>query len=82
MTATPEIKVALAMQELAAAIDTLLTDISGERMGFALQVFPLNRAGATNYISNAERADMKKMLEDLLAKWAAGMGDIPLQAKH
>jgi len=38
-------------------------------LGFALLVFPFNAPGISNYISNAERKDMIKALEETLRRW-------------
>lgn len=38
-------------------------------LGFALLVFEFHKPGMTNYISNAQREDMIKALEETLLRW-------------
>ncbi len=55
------------MRELANMIDEKI-----EGLGFALIVFPFNpdgQKGISNYISNAQREDMIKALEETLGRW-------------
>lgn len=65
---TPEQRAAIVsanrMRELA---DHIANTIPG--YGFALLVFPFHRPGISNYISNAQREDMIKALEETLARW-------------
>lgn len=51
------------MRDLAAAIDLTLKDNIGEK-GWALLVFDFNQPGIANYVSNANREDMIKMLRE------------------
>jgi hypothetical protein len=41
-------------------------------LGFALLVFEFHKPGISNYLSNAQRGDMIKALEETLARWKAG----------
>jgi len=78
-----EIKVSRDLQVLAAGLDDILRDSAGgERMGFCLVVFPLNRPGGLNYVGNAKREDMCKMLEQLVERWKSGLPDPLLHEKH
>ena len=38
-------------------------------LGFALIVFQFKKPGMSNYVSNAQRADMIKALEETLTRW-------------
>ena len=50
----------LAMQEMAKSVAKFLP----KEFGFTILVFPFNNAGVSNYISNANRADMIKSLRE------------------
>lgn len=50
----------LAMQEMANKVAKMLP----KEFGFAILVFPLNKKGVSNYISNAKREDMIKFLRE------------------
>lgn len=41
-------------------------------LGFALLIFEFNKPGMSNYISNAQREDMIKAMEETLKRWKAG----------
>ena len=55
------------MRDLAAMIRKQIPGV-----GFTLLVFPFNEAGQANYISNAQRCDMIKELENVLERWKTG----------
>lgn len=64
------------MQSIASAIDAALDDVSiaGQRVGFALLVFPLGECNdpskaRTDYVSNARREDMLSALKEVIARW-------------
>lgn len=58
-------EVATTMQKLARVCANELP----KTHGFALLVFDFHVAGRTSYISNAQRADMRTALRELLDKW-------------
>lgn len=64
------------MDQLAISLDRLITAYYGERMGFALLVFPLgvpeDEKMGGNYVSNADRRDMVKALRDISDQIEAG----------
>lgn len=41
-------------------------------LGFAILVFEFHKPGISNYISNAQRADMIKAMEETLKRWKDG----------
>jgi hypothetical protein len=57
-----------AMNLLGAFLDQHFTEVAGERMGFALFVFPFGEGGRISYISNSDRADMLATLKEFIAK--------------
>lgn len=50
----------IAMQKMAESVAKMLP----KDMGYTLLVFPFNRPGISNYISNANRVDMIKALRE------------------
>ena len=58
---------AVRMRELAAILDKELNGL-----GFALIVFEFRKKGMLNYISNAQRADMIKALQETLRRFNDG----------
>lgn len=62
------------MNELARTLDDLFNPVLpglGERerkIGFFLTTFEFNKQGRFNYISNAEKLDVKAMLQDIVAR--------------
>lgn len=65
----------LTMRHLAEGIETVMSKLAGKKVGFVLLVFPFDEAGRLNYISNADRKDMKKALAELLNRWEQGNND-------
>lgn len=69
-------------REIAQRLDAALNQghhVSGapKQYGFGLLLFSFNGAELT-WISNAERADMIRLFEELLARWRVGdMTDVP-----
>jgi hypothetical protein len=60
------------MNELAADLDTLLNPgpkAAARTTGFVLLMFPFDRKGRANYISNANRADVVTLLKEQLARF-------------
>lgn len=49
------------MQQMAEKVKAMLPS----DYGFTILVFPLNKPGVANYISNAQRADMIKALREM-----------------
>jgi hypothetical protein len=66
------------MNAIAEGLDEILNDGAkkGERhTGFVLLVFPFNNHdGRCNYISNSERADIKVLLREQLARFEGSPG--------
>ena len=66
------------MTNLARLIDRKLNGRSGRKLlGFVLMMFEFNEQGRCNYMSNANRADVVRLLEEQLARFKA---DTPPQA--
>ena len=53
------------LRELAEILADVLEDIYNKRMGFGLVVFEFHKVGVGDYVSNAERNDMIKALQEL-----------------
>lgn len=68
------LRVSLALQGIATAIDDLLTATAGEPIAFVLVC---QADGVAQYVSNASRADGAELIEGLLTRWKAGRADIP-----
>jgi len=67
-------KIALALQEVAGALDEVLKELAGKRVAFVLAV----QADTTaQYVSNVSREDGTGLLQSLLNRWEAGRADIP-----
>jgi hypothetical protein len=66
MAMDADAKVTLVIRDIAEGIDTKLEKVAGERMGFIVAAFPLDRAGHATYISNCYRQDTIKALRHLL----------------
>lgn len=60
------------IDELAAFIEQYLTEIYGEKMGFALFMFPIG-AETGDYVSNCERAEMIKFMRLTADRIEVGM---------
>ena len=65
--------------------DQTITDVMGERMGFAVFLFPVNKnidkKSRIHYGSNCEREDMIKALRSMLMKWESGQME-PVKGVH
>lgn len=71
-------KAAAELQALASGLDRALQRVTGgERLGFSLIIWPSHTAERCNYVSNCPRPDVVAALEALLARWKAGMPDVP-----
>lgn len=77
MNAGAEFSLSKDLKDIAKRLDALLAKSAGERMGFALVVFPFGRLGRGSYVSNCERDKMVEELETLLQRWKDGMPDVP-----
>lgn len=63
------------LREIGAQIDRSLNeaaDATGKRMGFGLFLFDFGPGGAMFWISNAERADIGRLLREFLDREAQG----------
>ena len=71
MTTNENMKAAVEhAQILAKTIDMLLNGHGPRTVGFVLLFFPFNEIGeAVNYVSTANRNDMKLAFEEILARW-------------
>lgn len=68
------------LQDLARLIDRWLAKRSpDERIAFSLFVWTPKFA---NYISSADRAQIIDVLEQMIARWKAGMPDIPTHERQ
>jgi len=56
------------LADIARALDEIMPQVYGKRMGFALLVFPFNsepdKGVAADYVSNAKRVDMIRALRE------------------
>jgi len=59
---------------IAQIVKEMITELTGEDIGFALVVFTEDRA---NYISDCKREEVQKQFKHLLQLWENGMQDIP-----
>lgn len=73
MTETPSVDPATTklMQALAAGIDKILNGDGPKNTGFTLLIFPFGEPEGkrTNYVSNADRADMVAALAEVTARF-------------
>lgn len=67
-------RLSVALQDIAALLETELASYAGERVAFVLMV---NIDDITQYVSNADRADGAALVRSLLDRWNAGRADIP-----
>lgn len=74
MNERQHIAVSLSLQDLAGVVSDYLAEKAGEPIAFVLLVSVDKTA---QYVSNASRADGKKLIESLLARWKVGRADIP-----
>lgn len=56
------------LRNIGSRLDCLFTELWG-RKGFALLIFDFNKPGETNYISNADRADMIEALKETVERF-------------
>jgi hypothetical protein len=69
------------LEQIAAALDAHLEDLHGQRIGFALLVFELNKQDRDSnvaYIANAQREGCIDVLRQLLAMLEVGVTSAPL----
>lgn len=68
-------KVSKAAQDICARLDAELEEIAGEKVAFSLFIWT---GGRCTYVSTApDRREIINVLEQMIAKWKAGMPDIP-----
>lgn len=67
-------RLSVALQDIAALLETELASYAGERVAFVLMV---NIDDITQYVSNTDRADGVALVRSLLDRWNAGRADIP-----
>jgi cobalamin biosynthesis Mg chelatase CobN len=67
------------MNALARGLDDLFNGkdcpADQKRVGFFLTAFPFNEPGRFNYISNADKLDVRAMLKDVLARIEGRMSE-------
>lgn len=73
------VKVSLRLQTIAREIDRLLAEAADGKQLFSLLVWV---PGEVQYVSNAERQDVARAMEELLGKWRAGLPDTPAHRRH
>jgi hypothetical protein len=79
---TPDVLLSQSLNDIAAAIDKLLTLATGvERVPFVLVTAPELHA---QYVANCNRADGVRLLKGLLERWGnpAGLPDLPEHQKE
>lgn len=74
MTAQADLKISEKLQDLARAIDSVLFAVAGEPVRFSLFVWS---EGRSQYVSNVQRPDVITAVEETVARWKAGMPDVP-----
>ncbi|PZU87888.1 MAG: hypothetical protein DI527_18135 [Chelatococcus sp.] len=63
------------MQRLARLLDVEIQHVAGERVAFSLFVWTRGRC---SYVSSGtDRAQIISVLESMIARWKAGMPDVP-----
>lgn len=69
------------MNTLAIVLDEILNGVDCpvdlKAVGFFLTVFPFNEQGRFNYISNADKIDVRAMLKDVMARIEGRMAQAP-----
>jgi len=63
---SPESRIEACSSVIAAKLDPLLHQLAGERMGFALVVFPIGRTGEIKSVSNVKRAQFEAVLATMI----------------
>lgn len=73
----------LSLQKLSKWIETKLKQITGTYMGFSLIIWgKFYGDSMIQYVSNANREDCIKYMEDLLEGWKQGMPNIPFHERQ
>lgn len=75
MSLDGQAKLSLHLPAIAAQLESLLAELAGERVLFALHVFGEGGEGRGQYIANCAREDVKMALQELLTRWAQTGGD-------
>ena len=73
------VKVSLRLQAIAREVDRLLTEAADGKQLFSLLVWV---PGQVQYVSNAERQDVAKAMEELLGKWRSDLPDTPVHLNN
>lgn len=74
MTApTATTRLSLRLQDIAASLEDVLSEIAGKRLSFVLVV---ETDAVVQYVSNAARPDGKALIQALLKRWDGGRADI------
>ena len=68
------LRISHAGQAIAKAVDDMLLAVAKEPVGFSLFMWTDGRA---QYVSNADREEVVKAMEECLQRWREGMPDIP-----
>lgn len=76
---TPEEKLHMVIDPLAAELDDKIFQVSGERMGFILVTVPFNREGASNCVTNLFPEDRVRIMAKLLEYWTE---ELPINGKE
>lgn len=71
MTIEAHKKLSTRLPELAAALQDVLEEFTGERVLFALHIFGDGTEGRGQYVSNAKTSNVREALKELLARWEA-----------
>ena len=76
-------KVHEAMKLLADKLDEVLEEVAGTHMLFTLMVYSVEEGAKVNYVSNANRDDVKGAMKSMIIKWEEGNIPAPSNAtKH
>jgi hypothetical protein len=78
-----DVRFSLKMRAIAEAIDDVLADQFGERIGFILITAPFDRATTeVQYVANVERGQGIDLMNNLYRRWSTGQPDIPTHEKQ
>jgi len=75
LTFEQQLQVSRVLQALASVVDDTLTAVTGTRVPFSLMTWGGHR---TQYVSNAEREDIKSAMRETLDRWTAETDDGPV----
>lgn len=57
------------LRDVLGALEEVMKQVYGERMGILLLVFEFNKAGMTDYISNAQRDTMIESMKETIKRF-------------